>query len=391
MSNFAKIRDKILGVLSSYYLVLTCLFLLFLLTWFGTLEQVESGLYLTSKKYFSAETFFLIPRVNGAWVPLVLPSAYWVSIVLFFNLLIGGILRLKKTLSRLGILISHSGILFLLLSGFVSQHFSQRGNMPLEEGMVSSIAQHYTDCSIEIFEIKDQSIAEIRIIDAKYLKNLKPNDMALFELPDFPFSLEISHYSQNAFPVATERWQPTKGEEVVDGFYLHQGKREIQEEINQPACYARLITKDKNASSHKWILATASFQPKTVVVDGRTFVISMKKQIWAMPFKVKLENFTAEFYPGTNKPKRFESEIIRIDDEQKTPITIKMNQPMRHKGYTFYQASWGGENQKLFSVFEVVKNPADQWPKWSLYVVSFGLALHFCQHLIRFLIKGKTP
>ncbi len=45
-----------------------------------------------------------------------------------------------------------------------------------------------------------------------------------------------------------------------------------------------------------------------------------------------------------------------------------------------------------FSGFEVVSNPADKWPEWSLYVVAFGLGVHFLLKLGLFLsitLKNK--
>jgi hypothetical protein len=62
-----------------------------------------------------------------------------------------------------------------------------------------------------------------------------------------------------------------------------------------------------------------------------------------------------------------------------------MNEPMRYEGLTFFQASYGppgaGPGQKMYSVFEVVKNPADKWPEYSLYVVTFGMLVTFLTKL----------
>ena len=42
-----------------------------------------------------------------------------------------------------------------------------------------------------------------------------------------------------------------------------------------------------------------------------------------------------------------------------------------------------GPGKKMYSVFEIVKNPADKWPEYSLYVVAFGMLVTF---LIKFVI-----
>ena len=40
---------------------------------------------------------------------------------------------------------------------------------------------------------------------------------------------------------------------------------------------------------------------------------------------------------------------------------------------------------RLFSVFEVVKNPADKWPEYALYIITVGLVVHFGLMLILFI------
>ena len=37
--------------------------------------------------------------------------------------------------------------------------------------------------------------------------------------------------------------------------------------------------------------------------------------------------------------------------------------------------------QKMYSVFEIVRNPADKWPEYSLYIVSFGMLVTFLTKL----------
>jgi cytochrome c biogenesis protein ResB len=113
----------------------------------------------------------------------------------------------------------------------------------------------------------------------------------------------------------------------------------------------------------------------------------MRKRLWPMPFTVQLDEFTAEFHPGTMKPAKFVSKITRVENGGEAKVTIQMNEPMRYEGLTFFQASYGppgaGPGQRMYSVFEIVKNPADKWPEYSLYVVTFGM-------LVTFLIKLGT-
>ena len=117
---------------------------------------------------------------------------------------------------------------------------------------------------------------------------------------------------------------------------------------------------------------------------GKKYGIHMPREIWPMPFEVHLEKSLGEKWPGTNKAKWFQSNIIKVTGDQEDEYEIVMNEPMRHGGYTLYQARWDKPQGRAFSGFAIVSNPSDQWPKYSLFVVSFGLFVHFMQMLIRY-------
>jgi cytochrome c biogenesis protein ResB len=104
-----------------------------------------------------------------------------------------------------------------------------------------------------------------------------------------------------------------------------------------------------------------------------------------MPFEVKLDKFTADFHPGTSRPAKFISDVRRVENGREAEIRIQMNEPMRYEGFTFFQASYGPSGAKpgeeMYSVFEIVRNPADHWPEYSLYVVAFGMLVTFLTKL----------
>ena len=70
-----------------------------------------------------------------------------------------------------------------------------------------------------------------------------------------------------------------------------------------------------------------------------------------------------------------------------------MNEPLRYRGYTFFQESFGPKDEsdpdKMFSQFSVVRNPADQWPLYSLIVTFVGMGIHFLQKLAGFIARSN--
>jgi cytochrome c biogenesis protein ResB len=170
---------------------------------------------------------------------------------------------------------------------------------------------------------------------------------------------------------------------------------EIKAEANTAGCYARIIRAMAGNPSHSsWQARVSS---RTGAHADRVFTVDMRKRLWPMPFTVRLDEFTAAFHPGTMKPAKFVSKITRIENASEAKVTIQMNEPMRYEGLTFFQASYGppgaGPGQKMYSVFEIVKNPADKWPEYSLYIVTFGMLVTFLTKLayISSANPGKKP
>ncbi|WAC17988.1 cytochrome c biogenesis protein ResB [Luteolibacter sp. SL250] len=399
---------RVINFLSSLGLATVLLILLGILTWLATLEQIHNGLYPTLRKYFDYRAFYVLPdavspentwypRVNGNPLTIPLPGGYYVCALLTLNLLLGGILRIRKGWKQAGVLISHFGIILMLIGGGVTDHFSRRGNMAIHEGKVSDVAQDYFEWVIEAAEIKDNKPENIRVIGSEHLKPLEGESRRIFRLPDMPFDLEITGYYPYAVPIAATERAPRNGEPVFDGYFLEQqeeqvGGKAVEEERKMAGCHARLLYKNGEKST-PFILTGASLYPYTVRVDDRVFTIDMRKRLWPMPFEVRLDKFTADFHPGTRRASKFISDITRIENGAEAKVRIEMNEPMRYEGLTFFQASYGpdgaGPGDKLFSVFEVVKNPADKWPEYSLYIVTFGLLVHFIMKLAGF-IGGTT-
>lgn len=394
---------RVVNFFSSLGLATILLILLGILTWLATLEQITHGLYPTLNKYFSIREWYVVPEIasfphiNGKPITIPLPGGYWVCALLLLNLILGGILRIRKGWKHAGVIIAHFGIVFMIAGGGVTDHFSRRGNMAINEGATSDVAQDYFEYVIEAAEIKSDKPENIRVIRGEYLTALKGENRRIFRLPDMPFDLEITGYYKFAIPIAANERAPRNGEPIFDGYYLEEQADDdhglaIAEERKTAACHVRILYRNGEKSS-PFILAGASHYPYTLRVDDRVFTLDMRKRLWPMPFTVKLDKFTADFHPGTNRASKFISDITRTENGADAKVRIEMNEPMRYEGLTFFQASYGpegaGPNDKLFSVFEIVKNPADKWPEYSLYVVTIGLFIHFIMKLSGFLTR--TP
>lgn len=370
--------------LAGFHLATVLLLILLVLTWLATLEQIDQGLHYTLNKYFSWKSPYILPTINGKIVPVLLPGGYYVCTLLLLNMILGGVVRIRKTPRQIGNLISHFGIIFMLIAGGVAHHFEIRGNMAIGEGETSDVAEDYTEYVIEVAEVIDGQRETFHVIRGTFLSDLQKGKNRTFDFPDMPFSLVIGGYSKNAAPVSVADRAPQKGELVTDGFYLSEMESEKEAERNIAGAYGKYVLKN-GETSNPFIISAASFHPFTIQIDERVFTVEMRKRLWPMPFQVKLEKFTADFHPGTSRPAEFISDIRRIENGQESAVRIEMNEPMRYEGLTFFQASYGPEGakpgEKMFSIFEIVRNPADKWPEYSLYIVAAGMLITFLTKL----------
>ena len=110
---------------------------------------------------------------------------------------------------------------------------------------------------------------------------------------------------------------------------------------------------------------------------------------YPLPFTLRLDHFKAEFHQGTEVAKNFESLVTITTGSLERQVRIYMNNPLRYKDYTIYQASYDTDSAgRQHSTLAVVKNFARVLPYIACFVVFFGLALHFfIQALIS---KGRS-
>ena len=106
-------RTLILSWLASSQITVVCLFLLFILTFWGTIAQVQQGLYAAQDRFFNS--FFFLA---AGFIPF--PGAQLVLWVLFVNLISMMIMTYKKYTQwqNAGLLIIHFGLIIYFFAAF---------------------------------------------------------------------------------------------------------------------------------------------------------------------------------------------------------------------------------------------------------------------------------
>lgn len=130
-----------------------------------------------------------------------------------------------------------------------------------------------------------------------------------------------------------------------------------------------------------------------IKAGGLEYTVALRRKRTVLPFEVELIKFEKQMYPGTDKPRSFQSEVILKDGKLQWHSLISMNNPLRYKGYTFYQSSFIQDDdategsEKPVTVLAVVKNIGAIFP----YIASLTICLGMLIHLLVRIPKLRKP
>ena len=133
---------------------------------------------------------------------------------------------------------------------------------------------------------------------------------------------------------------------------------------------------DKGRSLGTWLFSS-NLNPQEIEVGGKRYLASIRLARTYLPFSLLLKEFHHDKYAGTEIPKNFSS-LVRLKDgetREDRDVLIYMNHPLRYRGFTFFQASFGKGD--TLSILQVVQNPGWKIPYLACILVALGLAWHF--------------
>ena len=121
--------------------------------------------------------------------------------------------------------------------------------------------------------------------------------------------------------------------------------------------------------------------PKKVTIDDLDFYLSYGSDEVQIPFNIKLNDFIAEKYPGTeNSYSSFMSKVT-VEDDNVFDYDIYMNHILNHKGYRFFQASFDPDEKGT------VLSVTDDF--WGSFITYAGYLLLFFS-MIGIFFQGNT-
>jgi hypothetical protein len=373
-----------LRIFASLRLTVVCLGLGMLLIFLGTLAQVHLGIHAVQARYFQSLLVFWSPP-GADWKIPILPGGYLLGTVLLVNLIAAHATRFQLTRKKIGIFLLHFGVILLLIGQLLTGLFARETQMRIDEGQTLGYSEAPREVELAVIDVTDPKFDQVVSIPEGALER-----GGIIQNPTLPFTLKIHRFLPNSQLAMRARVPQAPPSLATTGLGANVVATEVPRTVkdDERDLSAAFVEIDGvQGSLGTWLVSNAIAEPQSFTLDGHTYELIMRQRRFYKQFALTLLHFAHDRYAGTDIPKNFSSRVRLIDSErgENREVLISMNDPLRYRGFTFYQA--GFDNSDQTTILQVVKNPAMLLPYIACALVGLGLLTQFSMHLFGFVKK----
>ncbi len=355
-----------------------------LLVLLGTLAQVHLGIHAVQAKYFQSLFVFWSPR-GADWKIPILPGGYLLGTVLLVNLIAAHATRFQFSKKKAGIILLHLGVILLLIGQLLTGLFARETQMRMDEGQTLGYSEETREVELAVIDVTNPEYDQVVAIPEKRLAR-----GGTIQNPTLPFTLNIQRFLPNSHIAMRAQEPNAPPSQATSGFGPNMAITEVPRTVKddeRDISAAFVEVNGVNSSLGTWLVSNAIAEPQSFTVNDHTYELVMRQRRFYKQFALKLLDFRHDRYAGTDIPKNFSSRIRLLDSERNEDreVLISMNDPLRYRGFTFYQA--GFDNNDKTTILQVVRNPAMLLPYIACGLVALGLVTQFSMHLFGFVKK----
>lgn len=305
-------------------------------------------------------------------------------------LLAGCVLLFRK---RAGIVLLHAGVGLMMLNELVVYGLHVEGIMQIREGQTVNYVQDIRSLELAVIDSSDAEHDEVVAIPLSILT--RPIGAVVSD-PALPFDVKLVKFLQNAdlrgaragdenladagqgVTLAVDEARPSSGTDMGGG-------------VDMSAAYVRFLRKDTSQSLGTHLVGLyPALGHEQVAVEGKNYRVELRFKRDYKPYAIHLVDVRADKYMGTNTPRNYSSDVELINlarPEDRRPVKIWMNNPLRYAGETFYQSSFNVDpvSRREITGLQVVTNTGWMIPYVGCMIVATGMLAHFMIVLVRFL------
>ena len=265
----------------------------------------------------------------------------------------------------------HMGALILLIGAAITGLFSKEGNMVIIENEKSNYMHSFYYKEFTVLNLNEYTDS-IEVINFNE-KLLKKNQILSYK--NLPFKIKVIDYFVNSKMInrSDNTLSPLRSDAIQ--FELKEKFPETEMNENISGIIYEITSNDNDVNGY-YIYQLEQQRPEIITINNMDYALLLRPERTYLPFEIELSNFQKMMHPGTNIAKSFSSEIFLIENETQRRVLIEMNAPLRHKGYTFYQASFAELNDgREATVLAVVQNSGRLFPYISSIIMCIGVLL----------------
>lgn len=385
------IPRQIFDFFSSLRLTVVFLSLGVLLVFFGTIAQVDHGLYEAQHRYFRSLVIWWTPK-GADWKLPVFPGGYLVGGVLLINLVAAHFKRFQLSKKKIGISLTHAGIVLLLLGQFATDMLQVESGMRLAEGEAKNYSESGRDNELVLIDRSDPNRDHLVAIPQQVLEKRKE-----IRHEQLPFTIRVKNFYPHSqlLDISKSGGTPASNNGIGRNAAVRALPRVTDMESRDvPSAVIEAIAPG-GKSLGTWLVSSYLEDAQPIAVGDKSYFVTLRFTRFYKPFSLELLKFTHEIYKGTDIPKNFASRV-RIDNPntgENREVLIYMNNPLRYNGETYYQSGFAPDNDarvNKVTILQVVRNPGWLTPYFACGLVALGLVWQFMMHLIGFVSKRRT-
>ena len=173
-------------------LTLACLVGGIILVFAGTLAQVHYGIHEVQERYFQS-IFVWWPGDSASFQIPIFPGGHLLGAMLLLNLIAAHIRRFRWTWSKIGIQLTHLGLIVMLGGGIFTDLFSRESFMRLALGETKNYSEDSRRMELAIIDASDRELDTVTAIPETRLRTGK-----IINRQNLPFLIEVRHYYKNS-------------------------------------------------------------------------------------------------------------------------------------------------------------------------------------------------
>ncbi|MDD3179595.1 MAG: cytochrome c biogenesis protein ResB [Opitutaceae bacterium] len=371
----------VIGFLTSLRVTVVLLAISIVLIFAATIDQVQLGILAVQEKYF--RSFFVFWNVPGSEIPVpIYPGGYLIGGLLLINLVAAHLYRFQFSWKRSGLVLTHAGLVLLLIGELLTGLWQRDSQMQLQEGETKRYTEDFYLNELALIDTTDAQADTVVAIPEELLASGRT-----IQHPKLPFQVRVISHLPNAMLRMREQSPSAPPSPATMGVGTRVAVLPLRatprpSERNTPAAFVELVGAEGTLGT--WLISTEIGAPQEFTYNNHSWRLILRAKRYYNPYGITLLKVTHDVYPGSDIPKNFASRIrLKSDDgRDDREVVVYMNNPLRYGGLTYYQYQMNKATG--LSVFQVVRNPSWLLPYVSSIMMGTGLVVQFGIHLIDF-------